>query len=209
MAEREAGLGGRLPLLDPQQLTGDQQKLYEQMNQTLISWADASGFQGKTEDGKLIGPFNPFLYSTGITPGFLQWMQADSQHTSLNKRVHEVVILSVGAVWKSPYELYAHSAVARKVGVPEGAIDALIAGHCPAELTPEEQVACRFARQLASERRVDPDLYREAESAFGRVGLVDMTYLIGMYLLTCALLNVFEIPAPQGAAPASSEPGRA
>ena len=190
-------LGGRLPLLDPKQLAGDQSKLYELINSTLIPWAATSGFEGKTEAGELIGPFNPYLYSTGITPGFLQWMQADSKHTSLNKRVHEVVILSVGAVWRSPYELYAHSAVARTVGVPEAAIQALVAGQSSDALSSEEQLAHRFARQLAAERRVDPDLYREAEAVFGQTGLVDMVYLVGMYLLTCALLNAFEIPAPK------------
>jgi len=31
----------------------------------------------------------------------------------LTKRVREVVILAVGSVWKSKYELYAHGAVAK------------------------------------------------------------------------------------------------
>ena len=140
-------LGGRLPLLDPASLEGDQKKLYELLDSTLISWADSNGFKGKTEDGKLIGPFNPYLYSTGITPGFLQWMQADSKHTTLSKRVHEVVILSVGTVWKSPYELYAHSAVARKVGLPEAAIQTLsLRRSCRGPLSRRNMVAHRFAR---------------------------------------------------------------
>lgn len=197
MKRNDDALGGRLPLLDLRALKGEQAQLYQVMNSTLVSWANANGFRGATEDGKLIGPFNPYLYSTGITPGFLKWMEADANHTSLNKRVHEVVILSVGAVWKSPFELYAHSAVARKVGLPEAAISALVQGGSSDELADDEMVAHRFARQLASERRVDDDLYREAEAIFGRTGLVDMTYLIGLYLLTCALLNVFEIPAPE------------
>ncbi len=197
MVQNEASLGGRLPLLDPKTLQGEQAQLYQTLTSTLIAWANASGFRGATDDGKLIGPFNPYLYSTGITPGFLQWMQADADHTTLNKRVHEVVILSVGAVWKSPFELYAHSAVARKAGLPETAIAALVRGESSDELTAEERVAHRFARQLADERRVDDDLYREAEAAFGRHGLVDMSFLVGLYLLTCAQLNVFHIPAPE------------
>jgi 4-carboxymuconolactone decarboxylase len=94
-------------------------------------------------------------------------------------------------------ELYAHSAVARDAGVPEAAIQALVSGKSSEDLSPEEQVAHRFARQLATEHDVDADLYREAESMFGRTGLVDMVYLIGMYLLTSALLNAFKIPAPE------------
>jgi len=192
----EAQLGGRLPLIDPNKLEGDQKKLYEQMHSTLIPWADANGFKGITPDGRLIGPFNPYLYSP-ITVGFLEWMQADSKHTSLTKRVHEVVILSTGAVWQSPYELYAHSAVARTVGLPEGAIEALVKGESSDELSPEEQIAHRFARTLTLDRRVDVPLYQEAKDAFGERGLVDMVYLVGMYLLTCALLNAFEIPRPE------------
>ena len=136
------------------------------MKSSLIPWADANGFKGITPDGKLIGPFNPYLYSP-IRTGFLQWMQADSKHTSLDKRVHEVVILSTGAVWQSPYELYAHSAVARTVGLPEVAIQALVAGGSSDALTPQEQIAQRFARQLTLDRKVDAHLYREAEAAFG------------------------------------------
>jgi len=43
-------------------------------------------------------------------------VDAEQKHTSLSRRVCEVVILSVGAVWKYDYEIYAHSAVGRKVG---------------------------------------------------------------------------------------------
>ena len=135
MDASDTRLGGRLPLLDPAKLEGEQAQLYENLNSTLVSWADQSGFKGATEDGRLIGPFNPYLYSTGTTPGFLTWMQADGKNTSLDKRVHEVVILSVGAVWRSSYELYAHSAVARKVGVPEPAIQALVLGRSSDHLT--------------------------------------------------------------------------
>jgi 4-carboxymuconolactone decarboxylase len=124
-------------------------------------------------------------------------MQADSAHTTLDKQTHEIVILTVGAVWQSPYELYAHSAVARKVGVSEAVIHGLCRGETPAELTPGQLVAHRFARQLTLEYRVDDQLYREAEAQFGAATLVDLVYLVGLYLLTCALLNAFEIPKPQ------------
>ncbi len=197
MQDVNSGLGGRLPLLRPEDLVGDQAELYKTLQTKLVTWAEDSGFKGQTSDGELIGPFNPYLYSTGITPGFLAWMAADKAGTTLDKRVHEIVILSVGAVWKSPYELYAHSAVARKVGVPEAAIQAVVRGDDSEELTPAERAARRFATQLASERRVDDTTYKEAERFFDKRALVDMVYLVGLYLLTCALLNAFEIPAPE------------
>jgi 4-carboxymuconolactone decarboxylase len=197
VGNNEATLGGRLPLLDPKELEGDQKKLYELLDSTLVPWAEASGFKGKTEDGKFIGPFNPELYGVGITPAFLQLLQAESKNTSLDKRVREVVILSTVAVWNSPYALYAHSAVARRVGIPEVAIQALVANESSDQLSPKEQVAHRFARTLTKHYRVDADLFREAESMFGLTGLIDMIYLVGIYLLTAAKLNAFEIPSPE------------
>jgi 4-carboxymuconolactone decarboxylase len=199
MTDAEATLGGRLPLIDPSTLHGAQKDLYDTLRSTLISWADINGFTGMTDDGKLIGPFNPYLYSTGITPGFLAWMQADSKHTTLDKQTHEVVILTVGAIWKSPYEMYAHSAVARHVGLPEAAIEGLCRGETPDELTEGQRLAHRVARQLTREYKVDEELYREAEGHFGPATLVDLVYLVGLYLLTCALLNAFEIPKPENA----------
>jgi 4-carboxymuconolactone decarboxylase len=200
MSNSNENLGGRLPLLDPNELAPDQAKLYKVMENTLIAWGKQSGFEVNTSDEKFIGPFNPSLYSPGITEGFSTFMDAEPKNTKLDKRTRQIVILTVGAVWNSPYELYAHSAEARKVGLPEGAIQALASGESPEGLTSNELVAHRFARQLTEQRRVDDDLYREAKQAFGEEGLVDMIYLIGIYLVTCALLNGFEIPAPISAA---------
>ena len=200
MSNHNENLGGRLPLLDPKELAPAQAKYYKVMDNTLIAWAKQSGFVVKTGDGKFIGPFNPSLYSIGITDGFGKFMDAEAKNTKLDKRARQIVILTVGAVWNSPYELYAHSAEARKVGLPEAAIQALASGESPEGLTSNELVAHRFARQLTAEHRVDDDLYRKAKQAFGEEGLVDMIYLIGIYLVTCALLNGFEIPAPSSAA---------
>ena len=68
MPDSDNPLGGRLPLLDADALGGDQQKLDELIDSTLIRWAEASGFQAKTASGVFIGPFNPLLDATEITP---------------------------------------------------------------------------------------------------------------------------------------------
>jgi 4-carboxymuconolactone decarboxylase len=182
-------LGGRLPLLDPLALPAAQKEIYDRINETFVSWSDDVHFQSKTGDGKLIGPFNPILYSPGISSSFLDLHDAEEKHTSLDERVRQVVILSVGSVWKSDYELYAHSAAARKAGISASAIRTLAAGGLPDDLSEQEKVAQRYARQFSAEHRVDADLYSAAVHAFGEKGVVDLTYLIGIYHITCGLLN--------------------
>ena len=189
-------LGGRLPLLDPHTLSGPQKEVYDRINTTMVPWAEGAHFQSKTEGGRLIGPFNPVLFSPGITASFLDLQDAEEKHTSLSERVRQVVILAVGAAWESDYERYAHSAVGRKAGISEEATRMLASGGLPDDLSHQEKIAQRYARQLSAEHRVDAVLYRAAEQAFGKQGLVDITYLTGIYHIVCALLNGFEIPAP-------------
>jgi hypothetical protein len=40
-------------------------------------------------------------------------------------------------------------------------------------------------------------LPEEVADAFGHEGWVDMVMLIGLYLTTCAIINAFEVPAPE------------
>jgi 4-carboxymuconolactone decarboxylase len=89
----------------------------------------------------------------------------EKEHTSLSARVREVVILAVGAVWQSDYALYAHSAAARKVGIPEDAIQVLVSGGIPDNLSKDETIAAELTRQLSTRHRVDEPLYRQAESS--------------------------------------------
>lgn len=191
-----AHLGGRLPLLDLSALTAEQKAVHKRLTRTMVKWADQSGFQSTTEDGRLIGPFNPVLLSPAITPAFLDLQDAEQAHTSLDDRVRQVVILTVGAVWRSDYELYAHAAVAAKAGLPPNVIQALASGEVPDELSEQEKLSARFARSLSTSHHVEAALYQDAQAAFGVRGLVDIIYLAGCYDIVCGLLNAFEVPAP-------------
>ena len=193
---QNSALGGRLPLVDPAELTDDQKGLSDLLSNTLVAWAKSVGVEAATKDGRLIGPFNPALYSPAISAKFIELQMFEPMHTSLNERVRQVVILAVGAVWRADYELYAHSAAARAAGISEHAVKALVNGEIADDLSDEEKIAGRVARQLCVDHRVDDTLYGEAEKAFGRQGLVDMAALIGAYNAVCTTLTMFNIAAP-------------
>jgi 4-carboxymuconolactone decarboxylase len=197
MSDHTDGLGGRLPLADPTSLTGPPRELFDRMMTSVVPLADKAGFQSTTADGRLIGPFNPCLLSPAISAQFLQLQFTEQQHTSLSERVRQVVILTVGAVWRADYERYAHSAAARRTGLADAAIATLVNGGVPDELTKEEKIAHRVAEQLSTSHRVGDGVYRDAEEAFGAAGLMEIATLVGIYHTVCAVLNVFDVPAPE------------
>ena len=197
MSRTNDDLGGRIALAEPTALTAGQRSLYERISQTAVPWANASGFVAKTEDGRLIGPFNIVLESPDLGGAFLQFQHVEEKMTSLTERVRQVVILTVGSVWEAPYELYAHAAVARTAGLPEDVIQELANGEVANGLGREEQLAQQFTKQLAQDRTVSQALFDQARAAFGVRGIVDMVFLAGCYETVCSLLNTFAVPAPR------------
>jgi hypothetical protein len=73
-------------LLDPRDLSAAQREVYDRLKSTFVRWSDRVHFQGKTEDGKLIGPFNPILYSPGIYLPFVDSHDAEEKQTSVNEK---------------------------------------------------------------------------------------------------------------------------
>jgi 4-carboxymuconolactone decarboxylase len=197
MSDHTDGLGGRLPLLDPADLVGAQRELFDKMTSAVVPWADETGFHSTTDGGRFIGPFNAALLNPAMTSASAELLLGEREHTSLSPRVREVVILAVGGVWQSDYELYAHSAAARKVGIPEDAIRVLVTGGIPEGLSEDETTAAELTRQLSTRHHVDEALYRQAERQFGAKGLTDMVILIGIYHTVCATLNLFAVPVPR------------
>ena len=196
MTNGPISLGGRLPLYKRDELTPVQQDLFDWQMREAAPWAEAAGFRARTRAGQLIGPFNPALLSPAISKAFFEFVLAEHEGTSLSKRAREVIILTVGAVWQAPYELYAHCAVGRHVGFSDDEVRTLADGGLPKDLSDTEAVVHRVARALSLEHRLDDSLYGEAEKLLGGKGIADAVILTGVYHTVCAILNAFEIPEP-------------
>jgi 4-carboxymuconolactone decarboxylase len=146
------GLGGRLPLVDPATLTGASRELFAHMQESVVPWAQRNGFAATTDDGRLIGPFNATLLNPRIAAEFLKLQAAEEKSTSVDQRVRQVVILTVGAVWQAPYELCAHSAVARHAGLGEPDVAALAEGRPPGAARHDIECQARITRKCGGRK---------------------------------------------------------
>lgn len=197
MATTTDSLGGRLDLLAPDTLSADQRAFYDQLREKTVPWAEKSGFKAVTNDKELIGPFNAMLLSPAIGKAMMNFDSVEQEHTTLSEKVRQVIILTVGAVWQADYEVYAHTAAARKADLSEDVIKALTAGSAADGLSDEEVVAQRFTKEIAATHRMSDETYRQAVDAFGEKGVFDMVALAGQYMSISALLNTFAVPAPE------------
>jgi 4-carboxymuconolactone decarboxylase len=150
------------------------------------------------DDGHLVGPFNAWLHAPKIGRRLSSLGAHLRFSTSIERRLSEVAICTVGAHWHSEFEFWAHAPMAIEHGVDASIVDALRAGTRPTFDRADERVVYEVARQLLDDRRVTDGVYSEAEGLLGEAGMVELVALIGYYCLISMLLNLFEVPLPTG-----------
>ncbi|HET9690948.1 MAG TPA: carboxymuconolactone decarboxylase family protein [Acidimicrobiales bacterium] len=156
------------------------------------------------EDGALRGPFNAWVHAPQLGEILTRLGHALRYDTSVDRRLVETAIITVGARYRAEFEWWAHSRMAGQHGVTDGVVDAIRAGTdpAPAGAPDDELVVHRVAAQLAASGRVDEDAYTAAVDLLGERGVVELVTLCGYYCLVCVTLNAFEVPLPPGATPA-------
>lgn len=185
----------RLPLLPPDTLTGDQRALYDDMRAGIE--ANFNGFKAIDESGALIGPWNPWLTFPQFGGPVWAYTKAMASDPKLAKNVREVAILVTGTHFHSGYELYAHILVGELRGLADDTIATIVSGERPTSLTAPEAMAYDFTSALVSGRIVPKILYDQAVKAFGRDGVAELIYLVGLYCSVSVLLNGFDVPVPE------------
>jgi 4-carboxymuconolactone decarboxylase len=187
----------RLALVPPSKLTSEQRLLYKDMKAGISAKYDA--FTTMRDDGTLLGPWSAWLHEPKLGTAIWGVTKALTRFRHLPEPFREIVILVVGARFRAAFEIYAHSAVARGVGVTEDQIATITAGKRPTDLSEEAQVAYDVAVDLLDGRVLAEAAYQRAIGVFGQLGVAELIYLVGHYCFVSITLNGFDIPVPDDA----------
>ena len=187
----------RLPFLCPEDLSEEQKPLYDDMKKGIAD--NFNAFQTITEDGALIGPWNPWLHEPRIGKAIWDLTKAMTAEASLPEAVRQVVILVVGAHFDAGYELYAHIAVAEKEGMSAARLASLCSGIKPADLSKQESAGYDVAYALVNGGILPRPAWDQAVDLFGPHGANELVYLVGLYCMVSMTLNGFAVPVPEDA----------
>ena len=149
-------------------------------------------------DGGLVGPFNPWLHHPALGHPAQRLGEVLRFEGVLEPTLRELVILTVGAHWRSQFEWWAHRRIALKEGLSEPVIDGVKNGQLPAEATDAQRCVHNFARELMETRRVSDATYADAAAELGDKGVVELVTLMGFYVTVSMTLNAFEVGLPAG-----------
>ncbi len=149
-------------------------------------------------DGTLRGPFNHMVTNPTLGRRMGDLGHAVRFEASIERRLQELAISTVGAHWRSNFEFWAHGRMAIDQGIDPGVIEALADGREPEFERDDEAEVHAFAAQLVATGRVDQDRYDAVRDRVGATALADLITTIGYYSLVSLTLNAHEVPLPEG-----------
>ena len=153
------------------------------------------------------GPFLPLLRSPELLDRMAkvgEYLRFDSV---LDARIRELVTCAAARHVGNQFEWVMHAPPARKAGVSEATLEALRSGARPKQLPADEELALDFTSELLRTNGSSDATYAATVAHFGEQGLVELTSLIGYFVMVNWLMNVARTPAlPSPEAPLTAFP---
>jgi 4-carboxymuconolactone decarboxylase len=173
----------RLPSLNRDQLKPEDQKYFDEI-------ADSRG--------SIRGPYGVLLHSPDLAARVASTGAYVRFDFDMPNDLKEVVIITAASHIKSQYEFAAHARLAREAGVSEDTIKIIAQGRAPQGLSGDEEILVRYTLELLQDRKISDGTFNAVKNKWGTRGVVDLTALIGHYLLVAQILAAFDVELAPG-----------
>ena len=175
----------RFPQIAPEDYTEEQRTVAE---------AIQSGPRG----GGLRGPFNALLRSPALCD-LVQRVGAYVRFSSaIPAPLNELAICMAGRKWGAQYEFYAHRKLGIDAGLSPAILDSVAIGRRPENMSADETIVYEFVMSLLGTGQVPDPRYQAVIDRFGERGVMDLVGAVGYYSLVSMVLNVAQVPLPEG-----------
>lgn len=141
-------------------------------------------------------PLNVFRMMSGAGASFAPFMQFISAYLNegaLDPELRELVILRVGHLCGSAYEVHQHERVSRMLGMSVPRIQA-VKGNLPSDLFSDaENAALLFSDEQVAQVKVSDTTFAATHTHLTDPQIVELTLIVGTYLMVCRFLETLEI----------------
>jgi 4-carboxymuconolactone decarboxylase len=176
----------RLPNISREQLKPEDQQFYD-------SIADSRG--------GVRGPYGVLMHSPDLAARIAHTGSYVRYNLDLPEALRETIIIATAREIKSQYEFFAHARLARQAGLSEDTIQAIAQGTAPQGLSGDEAILVRYVQELLRQHKISDATFNAVRDRFGMRETLEITALVGHYLLVGQILAAFEVELPEGVKP--------
>ena len=145
------------------------------------------------ERGSVLHLYQMLLHSPPVAEGWLNYLTAIRQKSSLNGAIRELVIVRVAQINGAQYEADQHIPIALKEGVSQEKIDELENWRDSDKFTAVERNILELTDQMTTKVHADKRLIEELSSEFSHQELVELVATIAAYNMVSRFLEAFGI----------------
>ena len=151
--------------------------------------------------GGVRGPYGALLHSPGLAARVAATGAYVRFESDLPEPLKEVVVLATAHEIDAQYVFTQHARLARQAGVSDDTIRDIAHGKASQSLSGDDELVLRYTQELLRDRKVSDGTYSSVIARFGVQGTVDLTGLIGHYLLVGQFIAAFEVELGPDVAP--------
>jgi 4-carboxymuconolactone decarboxylase len=186
---------GRLPWFLPEELDAAQRAFYDE----LIS--GPRGRDAVDEKGRVFGAMNARLLDPKLGAAIQNLNSVIRFDIDMPARSFEILLLELFRHGRNDVGWHHHLEPARKAGLTEEDLQAILTGVDSPGFTPEERLFRRVAQQILYESDLSDELFDELQEVFGLKTLFHMISIIGFWQNTGLSLRIWRLSLPEGLDP--------
>ena len=145
------------------------------------------------ERGSILHLYQMLLHSPPVAQGWLSYLTAIRQQSTLSGVVREMVIIRVAQINRAPYEADQHIPIALKEGVPAEKLDALEHWADSPLFDATERAVLAYTDAMTRDVQVDDAVFASVAKAFEPQQLVELTATIAAYNMVSRFLEALQI----------------
>lgn len=145
------------------------------------------------ERGSILHLYQMLLHSTPIAEGWLSYLTAIRQKSSLPGALRELIIMRVALVNKAPYEAQQHAPIALQEGVSQAQLDALQDWERSDAFDAEQRAVLAYTDAMTRQVQVPDEVFAAVSALYEPAQLVEITATVAAYNMVSRFLEALQI----------------
>jgi AhpD family alkylhydroperoxidase len=165
-----------------------------------IPYADLTNPEAKpivdrivAERGSVLHLYQMLLNSPPIASGWLNYLTAVRQHSTLPAALRELVIMRVAVINGAPYEAEQHAPIALREGVSQAQLDELNQWECSTKFDATQRAVLAYTDAMTKNIQVSPEIFAAVKAQLTDRLLVELTATVGAYNMVSRFLEALQI----------------
>ncbi len=165
-----------------------------------IPYADLTSPEAKpivdrivAERGSVLHLYQMLLNSPPIASGWLNYLTAIRQHSTLPGALRELVIMRVAVINGAPYEAEQHAPIALREGVLQVQLDDLNEWESSTKFDALQRSVLAYTDAMTKNIQVSPEIFAAVKAQLNDRLLVELTATVGAYNMVSRFLEALQI----------------